>query len=266
MANRDYKQRSRHKRSSARAKSSGSSNSGGTLKWMLITATLISFVVFLVYLRGGGMKKFTLRQFFPNSLASSAPLKTTKSTVNAASTEENSTELSPAGLSPETIETLEKPPEVNLTPEAMSELENAMPQFDFYTILPEKAVVVPDHEITARAREERVNVNATPADIVQSIDPTIDAPVSAVAPTTKSTSTYIMQAGSFKDASDAEKMRTNLASMGIEARIERAKVGEVVWNRIKIGPYSQMSSVSSVRARLRQNGIDVIVTEIGGVR
>jgi cell division protein FtsN len=74
-----------------------------------------------------------------------------------------------------------------------------------------------------------------------------------------------MQAGSFKDASDAEKMRTNLASMGIEARIERAKVGEVVWNRIKIGPYSQMSSVSSVRARLRQNGIDVIVTEIGGV-
>jgi len=27
-----------------------------------------------------------------------------------------------------------------------------------------------------------------------------------------------------------------------------------------------MSSVSSVRARLRQNGIDVIVTEIGGVR
>ena len=265
MANRDYKQRSRHKRSSARAKSSAR-NGGGTLKWMLITATLISFVVFLVYLRGAGMKKFTLRQFFPNSLASSAPLKTFKSTVNVP-IEENATELNPTGLSPETIETLEKPPEVNLTPEAMSELENAMPQFDFYTILPEKAVVVPDHEITARAREERINVNVPPADVVQPVDSTImDAPVSAVVPATKSTSTYIMQAGSFKDTSDAEKMRANLASMGIEARIERAKVGEVVWNRIKIGPYSQMSSVSSVRARLRQNGIDVIVTEIGGVR
>jgi hypothetical protein len=261
MANRDYKQRSRHKRSSARAKSSAR-NGGGTLKWMLITATLISFVVLLVYLRGGGMKKFTLHQFFPNSLVISAPLKTIKSTVNAP-TEENATELSPAGLSPETIETLEKPPEVNLTPEAMSELENAMPQFDFYTILPEKGVVVPDHEITARARDERINVNVPPADVVS----ITDVPMSTTAaPATKSTSTYIMQAGSFKDTSDAEKMRANLASMGIEARIERAKVGEVVWNRIKIGPYSQMSSVSSVRARLRQNGIDVIVTEIGGVR
>ena len=263
MANRDYKQRSRHQRSSARAKNSAS-NGGGTLKWMLITATLISFVVFLVYLRGGGMKKLTLHSFFPSTLVSSASLKTVKPAVNASS-EENPAELSPAKLSAETIETLEKPPEVNLTPEAISELENAMPQFDFYTILPEKEVVVQDHEITARAREERVHVNVAPSEATQPID-LIDAPVSTAIPATKSTSTYIMQAGSFKESSDAEKMRANLASMGIEARIERAKVGEVVWNRIKIGPYSQMSSVSSVRARLRQNGIDVIVTEIGGVR
>jgi cell division protein FtsN len=259
MANRDYKQRSRHKRSNARSNSNRDGD-GGTLKWMLITATLIGVVVFVVYLQGGGMKKFTLHQFLPNS-SLNANVPTLKS-----SEKENPTEPNQSGLSPEAIETLEKPPEVNLTPEAMSELENAMPQFDFYTILPEKAVVVPDQEITARAREERINVNVPPADVVQPIDSTIDAPVASVAPVTKSTSTYIMQAGSFKDANDAEKMRTNLASMGIEARIERAKVGEVVWNRIKIGPYSQMSSVSSVRARLRQNGIDVIVTEIGGVR
>ena len=264
MANRDYKQRSRHKRSNARANSNRDSG-GGTLKWMLITATLIGVVVFLVYLRGGGMKKFTLHQFLPNSSASNSSLSVNVPTLKS-SEKENPTEPNPSGLSPEAIETLEKPPEVNLTPEAMSELENAMPQFDFYTILPEKAVVVPDQEITARAREERINVNVAPVDIAQPIDSTIDAPVASVAPVTKSTSTYIMQAGSFKDANDAEKMRTNLASMGIEARIERAKVGEVVWNRIKIGPYSQMSSVSSVRARLRQNGIDVIVTEIGGVR
>ncbi|MEY3281530.1 MAG: hypothetical protein RL674_1515 [Pseudomonadota bacterium] len=264
MANRDYKQRSRHKRSNARANSNRDSG-GGTLKWMLITATLIGVVVFLVYLQGGGMKKFTLHQFLPNSSAINSSLNANVPTLKS-SEKENLTEPNQSGLSPEAIETLEKPPEVNLTPEAMSELENAMPQFDFYTILPEKAVVVPDQEITARAREERINVNVAPVDIAQPIDSTIDAPVASVAPATKSTSTYIMQAGSFKDASDAEKMRANLASMGIEARIERAKVGEVVWNRIKIGPYSQMSSVSSVRARLRQNGIDVIVTEIGGVR
>ncbi len=262
MANRYYKQRSRHKRSSARTRKS---SHGGTLKWMFITASLIGFVVFLVYLRGAGMKKFTLHQIFPNSLVSNVPLKASIPPVKAPA-DDGTDATNSAGLSPETIETLEKPPEVNLTPEAMSELENAMPQFDFYTILPEKEVVVPDHEITARAREERTtSANAAPVDYVQPIDSTVDAPVPTVAPVGKSTSTYIMQAGSFKDTSDAEKMRANLASMGIEARIERAKVGEVVWNRIKIGPYSQMSSVSSVRARLRQNGIDVIVTEIGSV-
>ena len=76
----------------------------------------------------------------------------------------------------------------------------------------------------------------------------------------------MMQAGSFKNLSDAEKMQTNLASMGIESRVERAKVGDVVWNRIKMGPYTQMSSVSAIRARLRQNGIDVIVTEMASGR
>lgn len=265
MANRDYKQRSRHKRSHTRANSSRDSG-GGTLKWMLITATLIGVVVFLVYLQGAGIKKLTLHQFLPNSLAINSTLKDTVPTLKSYGKENPPEPTQSSGLSPETIETLEKPPEVNLTPEAMSELENAMPQFDFYTILPEKAVVVPDQEITARARQERINVNVPPVDVAQPIDSTLDAPVAVAVPVTKSTSTYIMQAGSFKDANDAEKVRTNLASMGIEARIERAKVGEVVWNRIKIGPYSQMSSVSSVRARLRQNGIDVIVTEIGGVR
>lgn len=255
MASRDYKPRSKQKRSAKSSKNGG----GGALTWMLITALLIGIVVFLVYLRGTGAKKFTLRQVFPTAATQSALAKNATPAIKTPVSDKIA-EANATSLSPETIETLEKPPEVNLTPEAMSELENAMPQFDFYTILPEKEVVVPDREITARAREERISVNTSAVDTVGVVDSTPDA---TAAPVTKSTSTYIMQAGSFKDLSDAEKMRTNLASMGIEARIERAKVGEVVWNRIKIGPYSQMNSVSSVRARLRQNGIDVIVTEIG---
>jgi hypothetical protein len=30
-----------------------------------------------------------------------------------------------------------------------------------------------------------------------------------------------------------------------------------------MGPYTQMSSVSTIRTRLRENGIDVIVMEVG---
>jgi cell division protein FtsN len=112
-----------------------------------------------------------------------------------------------------------------------------MPQFDFYTILPEKEVVVPEYEIKTRAREERVG---------------------------KAKEThYLMQAGSFKTFKEADRLRAKLALMGIESKVEKAKVGSVNWYRVKMGPYVQTDSVNTIRARLRQNGIDVIITETG---
>jgi cell division protein FtsN len=112
------------------------------------------------------------------------------------------------------------------------------PHYDFYTILPEAEVVVPDYEIKTRAREELVG----------------KAKVSR----------YLIQAGSFREFSEADKLRARLALMGIESRVEKARIGNVVWNRVKMGPFTQSSSVSRIKARLRQNGIDAIVTEQGG--
>ncbi len=113
--------------------------------------------------------------------------------------------------------------------------EQESPKFDFYTILPEKEVVVPDHEIKTRTREERVGK-------------------------AKNTQ-YIIQAGSFRNYKDADRMKAQLALMGIESKIEKATVGNAIWNRIKIGPFTKMSSVDDVRSRLRQNKIDVVVME-----
>ncbi|MDO9423190.1 MAG: SPOR domain-containing protein [Methylobacter sp.] len=112
-----------------------------------------------------------------------------------------------------------------------------LPQFDFYTILPEKEVIVPDYEINTRTREEQVGQAKT--------------------------ANYILQAGSFKEFKDADALRAKLALMGIESKVEKAKVGNTIWNRVKIGPYTQMASVSTIRARLRGNGIDVLVMEVG---
>lgn len=114
----------------------------------------------------------------------------------------------------------------------------AEPRYDFYTILPETEIVVPDYEINTRNREEKFGKAKA--------------------------SKYLLQAGSFRDFSEADKLRARLALMGIESRVEKAKVGSVVWNRVKIGPYSQSSSVSVVKKRLKQNNIDVIVTEVKG--
>lgn len=110
------------------------------------------------------------------------------------------------------------------------------PHFDFYTILPSVEVVIPDHEIKTRIREEKLGEGDKNAK-------------------------YIMQAGSFHDSPDAEKLKAKLTAMGIESRIEKAQVGEVMWYRVKVGPYSGMTSVMAIKNQLRDSGVDAIVLE-----
>lgn len=110
------------------------------------------------------------------------------------------------------------------------------PRFDFYTILPSLEVIVPEHEIKARIREERVG------DL-------------------KKDGKYIMQAGSFREFAEAKRLKDRLIAMGVESRIEKAQIGEVIWNRIKIGPYSGMNTVMAIKTRLRNSGIDTLVLE-----
>ncbi len=233
MTNRNYTNRNRKR---------PAQKSGGAFKWMLITGLLIGLVVLGVYLKGAGLKK--IKQHLPQNPITAPVTQVEKPAISAS-------------LSPETVAKLEQQPD-SLPPEVATEVANGeMPQFDFYTILPEKEAVVPEHEIMTRTRAEIVNPSVvTPTDTT--------APTIPVETATKSTTTYMMQAGSFKNSTDAEKMRTNLESMGIEARVERAKVGETIWHRIKLGPYTQMTSVGAIRTRLKQSGIDVIVTETGG--
>ena len=111
------------------------------------------------------------------------------------------------------------------------------PRYDFYTILPQAETVIPDYEIQTRVREELVGKTKV--------------------------AKYVMQAGSFREASEAERHKAKLALLGIESWVEKAKVGNVNWHRVKIGPYDNPSSVSTIKALLQKNGIGVIVTEQG---
>jgi len=200
---RDYKSRAQGRYAGQRRKRFDRPGVG-LWKWMLITAITISFVVFLIYLRSTGSK-----QTNPPQISQTIPNKT--------------------GVESAVTPKEEQKPEVKPGPK--------IPQFDFYTILPEKEVVVPEYEIKTRTREERVG---------------------------KAKEThYMMQAGSFKTFKEADHLRAKLASMGIESKVQKAKVGSVNWYRVKLGPYAQTGSVNTIRARLRQHGIDAIITEAG---
>lgn len=208
---RDYKHRAQNNNKPTASQYRQRPKSGskiGPLKWMLVTALVIAFAVFLVYLRSIGDKHPAA------SLATKTMTTANLKTEAVKKQEEDAKEKAE-------LEAKKQPPQ---------------PQFDFYTILPKKEVMIADHEIKTRAREERVGKVKE--------------------------AHYVIQAGSFKVLKEADLLRTKLASMGIESKVNKAKVGDVNWYRVKIGPYARLVSVNTVMARLKQNDMKPVVTEV----
>lgn len=102
-------------------------------------------------------------------------------------------------------------------------------KFDFYTLLPEREVIVPDDQEAA---------DDTPA------EPVI----------------YILQAGSFKHKKDAESLRARLILMNLDAKIESVTVKQGdQWHRVQVGPFTDRSSLAKARSTLISEGIDTLV-------
>ena len=109
------------------------------------------------------------------------------------------------------------------------------PRFDFYTILPELEVPIPEEELVEKARQ----------------------PATAKAP-----GNYMLQAGSFRSAEQADQLRARLALQGIEATIQTVRIkGGETWHRVRVGPLPDIASVNRVRKRLRDIGVPSIVVK-----
>lgn len=70
---------------------------------------------------------------------------------------------------------------------------------------------------------------------------------------------YFLQAGAFREMSDAEAARAKLALLGFEATISDRTSDAGVLHRVRIGPYSQVEARDRARAKLIDNGIDVAI-------
>jgi len=67
---------------------------------------------------------------------------------------------------------------------------------------------------------------------------------------------YLVQAGSFQNADDAEKLKAKLALVGMEASVQKADItGKGVFYRVRLGPYEGMAEANAAIANLKQNGI-----------
>jgi cell division protein FtsN len=108
------------------------------------------------------------------------------------------------------------------------------PRFTFYKILPELEAIVPESEIKVLKHEESLGKKT---------------------PTVK----YLLQAGSFTNAQDAEKLKARLSGLKIKSHIETVKIENTAWNRVKIGPFNTMADADRVRVYLRGNQLDSVV-------
>ncbi|EGV52098.1 SPOR domain-containing protein [Candidatus Endoriftia persephone] len=129
--------------------------------------------------------------------------------------------------------------------------ETPKPHFDFYTILPEMEVLIPEEEINA------------PEPAPAAIPPPVQKAHVETRPVAKDKSAYILQMGSFRKFADADRMKARLALIGIEAEIQRVSINNnQTYHRVRSRPYPNRQALNHDLALARQNQIKTLIIKL----
>jgi cell division protein FtsN len=127
--------------------------------------------------------------------------------------------------------------------------EAPRPRFDFYTILPEMEVVIPEEPPTDVASPRPVAPATPPA-----APPATSAPASG----------YVLQAGSFRSASDADALKAQLALLGYEASVQTVTINQDTYHRVRLGPFASRERADAARAQLAGSAVSTILLRLKG--
>jgi hypothetical protein len=67
---------------------------------------------------------------------------------------------------------------------------------------------------------------------------------------------YMLQAGAFSKASDAERFKVSLALLGLESAVQQVNIKGRVAFRVRVGPYKDKTTLNAANKLLKKNGID----------
>jgi cell division protein FtsN len=129
--------------------------------------------------------------------------------------------------------------------------------FDFYTVLPEIEVVVPDTEPEKPkgVKEQANNDQTKKADSGPEV---VDK-----SPEVSDSSAYMLQAGSYQKQSDADKLKAQLGLMGFGSTIQKVSIqGRGDFYRVRLGPYTSHDQMEKADKRLSANGIQALRLKI----
>lgn len=109
--------------------------------------------------------------------------------------------------------------------------EEWRPKYDFYTVLPEMEVVIPEQELADRVSRRPGETDGR----------------------------YVIQVGSFRDFADADRIKAELALMGIVAHLREVAIDDATWHRVRVGPFDSLRETDRVKRELQAADYDALV-------
>ena len=75
---------------------------------------------------------------------------------------------------------------------------------------------------------------------------------------------YVVQVASFRKLGDADRLKANLALLGLEGHIQTVSInGEEIWHRVRVGPFDKLNQLNQARDHLNQNDYEAKVYKLG---
>ncbi|MGI9277247.1 MAG: SPOR domain-containing protein [Endozoicomonas sp.] len=119
------------------------------------------------------------------------------------------------------------------------------PVFDFYTLLPESEVILPEVE-----REQKPAATTPNRQQPAKTEP-------------RKPSRYLLQAGSFRSSSDADRLRAQLLLAGLTPKVEKVDVGSgESWHRVQLGPFENRGELDNAQKVLAEMKIDSLLLKL----
>ena len=104
----------------------------------------------------------------------------------------------------------------------------AKPKLDFYTVLPKIERIIPDEPIPAEK---------------------------TVQPEIKKKVWYVLQAASYANFNDADRLKAQLTISGFDAAVQKVTIDKGVYFRVRLGPYASQRELKNVKQQLEDLGI-----------
>ena len=109
-------------------------------------------------------------------------------------------------------------------------------RFDFYRMLPEMEVKIPKDALdTPRSGTQKAGRDGL----------------------------YILQIGSFRSLAEADRLKAQLAFLGVESSIQSVIISnDSTWYRVQVGPYKNLKDLQQARTTLQRNNIDFMLLRL----